>query len=106
MNLFSHKKAQSGESSPHSIARRGLQQRGSRALCHSAAALLILLAACTPPKKSASKSESPAARRGVKAITVFPTELPLLAGAAPHRIVVTATDLDGFEVPAPCCRRL
>ncbi|MEY4199168.1 MAG: hypothetical protein RLZZ265_908 [Verrucomicrobiota bacterium] len=101
MNLFSHKKAQSGGSSPHSMARRGLQQHWSPVLRHSAAALLILLAACTPPKKSASKSESPAARRGVKAITVFPTELPLLAGAAPHRIVVTATDLDGFEVPAP-----
>ncbi len=65
------------------------------------ALVLGLLAACTPPQKSASKSGTPVALKGVTAIAVFPTELPLIAGAAAHRVVVTATDKDGFEVTAP-----
>jgi len=64
------------------------------------ACVVLLLAACTPPQKSAGKSE-PAALKSVTAIAVFPTELPLIAGAAPHRVVVTATDKEGFELPAP-----
>jgi len=63
--------------------------------------LSLWLAACTPPQKSASKSDPAIVLKGVTAIAVFPTELPLIAGAAPHRVAVTATDKDGFELPAP-----
>lgn len=63
--------------------------------------LLVLLTACSQPQKSASKPEPAVALKGVTAIAVFPAELPLIAGAAPHRVVVTATDKDGFELPAP-----
>ncbi len=61
---------------------------------------LALLAACAQPQKPASTS-APTSPRGVTALSVFSVELPLLAGSAPHRVVVTATDKDGFELPAP-----
>ncbi len=62
--------------------------------------LLSLLTACTPPQKSASPS-APPAQRAITSLSVFPTELPLLAGSAPHRLVATGKDKDGFELPAP-----
>ncbi len=63
--------------------------------------LLAWFVACTPPQKSASKPEPGAALKGVTAIAAFPAELSLIAGAAPHRVAVTATDKDGFDLPAP-----
>lgn len=60
----------------------------------------ILLAACTQPQKSATAAASQPLR-AITSLAVFPTELPLLAGSAPHRIVLTAKDKEGFELPAP-----
>jgi hypothetical protein len=62
--------------------------------------LLALLSACSQPQKPTSSS-APQPLRAVTSLSVFPAELPLLAGSAPHRVVVTATDKDGFELPAP-----
>ncbi|MFA6546509.1 MAG: DUF1549 domain-containing protein, partial [Limisphaerales bacterium] len=62
--------------------------------------LLALLSGCTQPQKAASPS-APRPLRAVTSLVAFPAELPLLAGSAPHRIAVTATDKDGFELPAP-----
>ena len=62
--------------------------------------LAALLTACTQPQKSSSPS-APAPLRAVTSLAAFPAELPLLAGSAPHRILVTGTDKDGFERPAP-----
>ena len=62
--------------------------------------LAALLTACTQPQKSGSSS-APPALRAVTSLAAFPAELPLLAGSAPHRILVTGTDNDGFERPAP-----
>ena len=62
--------------------------------------LAVLLTACTQPQKSASPG-APPVLRAATALAVFPTELPLVAGAAPHRVVATGTDKDGFELPAP-----
>lgn len=59
-----------------------------------------LLAACTQPQKSATAAASQPLR-AITSLAVFPTELPLLAGSAPHRIVLTAKDKEGFELPAP-----
>ncbi len=58
--------------------------------------LAALLSACTQPQKSASPS-APPPLRAVTSLTAFPAELPLRAGSAPHRILVTGTDNDGFE---------
>lgn len=62
--------------------------------------LAAFLSACTQPQKSTSVA-APTPLRIVSALAVFPTELPLLAGSAPHRLAVTGADKAGFEVPAP-----
>ena len=62
--------------------------------------LAVAFSACTQPQKSASSSGLPPLR-AVTSLSAFPSELPLLAGSAQHRVVVTGTDRDGFERPAP-----